>query len=155
LPDKLGRLMSEFSARVRRYRNVEYAHLGSIAKLAERDIAILELVYAKGKATFGEIAEELKMAAVPRSSASTVSQAISALYAEHGLVEKRPSREDQRQPEITLTEKGREAVEKLHKMRMDMMMKIKEAMEVTDAESELLEAAFTRGIKNFDKILSE
>jgi DNA-binding MarR family transcriptional regulator len=152
LPDKLGQLLFGFAARIRRYRNGRMARIEEAAGLSERDIAILDFVYQKGSATFNEVAEELHIQDVPRSSASAISQAISALYINRGMVEKRPNPKDQRQPIITLTEKGRAAVEKVKEMRIDMLTRVKVAMELNDSDASVLERAFTRGITNFDKI---
>ncbi|MCK5270811.1 MAG: hypothetical protein KAJ46_08505, partial [Sedimentisphaerales bacterium] len=105
-----------------------------------------------GSATFNEVAEELHIQDIPRSSASSISQAISALYIDQGMVDKRPNPKDQRQPIITLTEKGRAAVEKIKEMRIDMLTKVKIAMELSDSDASVLEQAFARGIANFDKI---
>jgi DNA-binding MarR family transcriptional regulator len=152
LPDKLGRLLFDFAARIRRYRNGRMARIEEAAGLSERDIAILDFVYQKGHAAFNEVAEELHIQDMPRSSASAISQAISALYIDQGMVEKRPNPKDQRQPIITLTEKGKAAVEKVKEMRIDMLTKVKAAMELSDADASVLERAYARGIANFDKI---
>lgn len=152
MPDKLGRLLFDFAARIRRYRNSQMARIEEAAGLSERDIAILDFVYQKGSATFNEVAEELHIQDIPRSSASAISQAISALYINQGMVEKRPNPKDQRQPIITLTEKGRAAVEKVKEMRIDMLTKVKVAMELNDSDASVLERAFACGIVNFDKI---
>ncbi len=152
MPDKLGQLLFGFAARIRRYRNGQMAQIEEAAGLSERDIAILDFVYQKGSATFNEVAEELHIQDIPRSSASSISQAISALYIDQGMVDKRPNPKDQRQPIITLTEKGRAAVEKIKEMRIDMLTKVKIAMELSDSDASVLEQAFARGIANFDKI---
>jgi len=152
LPDKLGQLLFGFAARIRRYRNGRMSRIEEAAGLSERDIAILDFVYQKGSATFNEVAEELHIQDVPRSSASSISQAISALYIDQGMVEKRPNPKDQRQPIITLTEKGRAAVEKVKEMRIDMLTKVKIAMELSDSDASVLERAYARGIANFDRM---
>ncbi len=152
MPDKLGRLLFDFAARIRRYRNGQMARIEEAAGLSERDIAILDFVYKKGSATFNEVAEELHIQDVPRSSASAISQAISALYINQGMVEKRPNPKDQRQPIITLTEKGRAVVERVREMRIDMLTKVKVAMELNDTDASVLERAYARGIANFDRM---
>lgn len=152
MPDKLGQLLFGFAACIRRYRNGQMARIEEAAGLSERDIAILDFVYQKGSATFNEVAEELHIQDVPRSSASSISQTISALYINQGMVEKRPNPKDQRQPIITLTEKGRAAIEKVKEMRTDMLTKVKIAMELNDSDASVLEQVFARGIANFDKI---
>ncbi len=152
MPDKLGQLLFGFAARIRRYRNGQMAQIEEAAGLSERDMAILDFVYQKGSATFNEVAEELHIQDVPRSSASAISQAISALYIDQGMVEKRPNPKDQRQPIITLTEKGRTAIEKVKEMRIDMLTKVRVAMELNDADASVLERAYARGIVNFDRM---
>ena len=152
MPENLGRLMFDFTARIRRYRNSRMVRIEEAAGLSERDMAILDFVYQKGSATFNEVAEELRIQNVPRSSASAISQAISSLFINQGMVEKRPNPKDQRQPIITLTEKGRAAVEKVKEMRIDMLAKVKIAMELNDTDASILERAFARGITNFDRI---
>ncbi|MCK5272598.1 MAG: hypothetical protein KAJ52_08465, partial [Sedimentisphaerales bacterium] len=69
-----------------------------------------------------------------------------------GMVEKRPNPKDQRQPIITLTEKGRTAIEKVKEMRIDMLTKVRVAMELNDADASVLERAYARGIVNFDRM---
>lgn len=152
MPDKLGQLLFGFAARIRRYRNGRMSRIEEAAGLSERDIAILDFVYQKGSATFNEVAEELHVQDMPRSSASSISQAISALYIDQGMVEKRPNPKDQRQPIITLTEKGKAAVEKVKEMRTDMLTKVKIAMELSDSDASVLERAYARGIANFDRM---
>lgn len=152
MPEKLGRLMLDFNMCIRRYRNSRMARIEEAAGLSERDMAILDFVYQKGSATFNDVAQELHIQNIPRSSASAISQAISSLFINQGMVEKRPNPKDQRQPIITLTKKGRTAVEKIKKMRVDMLTKVKIAMELNDTDASILEQAFARGIVNFDRI---
>jgi len=155
LPDKLGRLMFDYAALIRRYRDIEMAKIEEAARLTERDLAILNYVYDKGEATFGEIANELHFKAIPRSSASAISQAITALYTHDGLVEKRLNPKDQRQPIVTLTEKGRTVVEKVRAVRIDIYNKVKLSMDLSQEESAVIEEAYSRGITNFKDILED
>ncbi len=154
MPDTLGNLMFELSARIRKYRNSEMAKIVEAAGLTERDLAIMEFVNDKGKATFSEILEDLKMSNLPKASASAVSQAISSMYVEDGLVEKRPNPRDQRQPLISLTDKGKTVVEKNQEVRRKYMMMIRESMELTQEDYEVMIRAFKRGIENFDIMLA-
>jgi len=155
LPDKLGRLMSDFQVLIRRYKNQHMLQLDAAAGLSERDLAILELVDEKGQASFAEVAKALDMSEIGRKSASTISQTISALYAQRGLVEKRPNPDDQRQPIITLTAQGKAIVEKVKEVRRTILAEVKSAMELSERDASILEAAFARGIMNFEKLLSE
>ena len=155
MPDTLGRLMFDFAARVRWYRNYEMARAEVAAGLTERDLAILDFVQAKGSATFAEISRHLNMSNLPQASASTISQTISALFVEHHLVEKRQNPQDQRQPIVTLTEKGKDIVEQVRQVRVKMLTQVKTSMELSDTEAMILEKAFTKGIENFDKILAQ
>lgn len=155
MPDKLGRLLFEFSARVRRYRTSEMARLEAMAALSQRDLSILEFVAEKGQASFAEVAQELNFSDLPGRSASSVSQAIGALYAKHGLVEKRPNPQDQRQPIITLTEKGEAIVESSRQLRAKVLAQVKSAMELNDSDAAVLEKAFSKGIDSFDKLLAD
>ena len=153
MPDKLGRLMFEFSGLIRRYRNREIAGNDLLVGLTDRDLAILEFVNQKTQATFGEIAQELRIADMPRSSASTISQAISSLYVDRELVEKRHNPKDQRQPIITLTAKGTATVESVLEIRRKTLAQVKTVMELSEKEANIFEDAFTRGIKNLDVLL--
>ena len=155
MPDTLGRLLFEYSGQVRRYRARETAQIESIAGLSERDIAILEFINSKKQTTFGEINRELHLSDMPRSSASTVSQAISALFVERGLVEKRLNPQDQRQPIIFLTDKGKALVEEILQVRRDILAKVKETMELDQTGEKMLREALAKGIANFDKLLSQ
>ncbi len=122
--------------------------------LTERDLAIMEFVFEKGQVTFGEIAKELRVTGVPQASLSSISQRITALYSKHGLVDKRLNPQDQRQPIITLTEKGKTTMEKVWEVRTRCLNKVRESMELDKENAIILERAFSRGIENFDKILN-
>ena len=155
MPDTLGRLLFEYSGQVRRYRARETAQIESIAGLSERDIAILEFINSKKQTTFGEINQELHLSDMPKSSASTVSQAISALFVERGLVEKRFNPQDQRQPIISLTKKGQALVEEILQVRRNILTKVKETLDLDQDGENMLREALNRGIENFDKLLSQ
>jgi DNA-binding MarR family transcriptional regulator len=154
VPDKLGFLLSEFAKKIRRYRSREMARTEVAVGLTDRDLAILEFVCEKGQVTFGEIAKELRITDVPKASASSISQRITALYSKHGLVDKRLNPQDQRQPIIALTEKGKTTMEKVWEVRTRCLSKVRESMELDKENAIMLERAFTRGIENFDKILN-
>jgi len=154
VPDKLGRLLSQFAKKIRRYRGREMARTEMAVGLSERDLVILEFVCERGQATFGEIAHELRVANVPKASASSISQRITALYAKHGLVDKRLNPKDQRQPIITLTEKGQITIEKVREVRAKCLSMVRESMELNQENAIILERAFSSGIENFDKILN-
>ena len=155
MPDRIGQLMFNFAVRARRYRNRAMSQVEATVDLTERNLAILEFIYEKRQATFGEIARELRILDLPQTSQSTISQAISTLYAQYGLVEKRLNTQDHRQPIITLTEKGRAMAEKLREVRKKILTRFKTAMELSEADASFLEDALRRGIENFDKLLSE
>ena len=155
MPDRLGRLLFEFAARIRRYRNLEMARVESAAKLSEREVAILEFISSKGQATFGEVAKELIASDLPKTSASALSQTISALFTDQGLVEKRLNPQDQRQPIITLTDKGKTILDAVREVRIKVLTKVKASMELSESDALILEQAWARGIVNFDKILAK
>ncbi|MBN1766743.1 MAG: hypothetical protein JW860_15930 [Sedimentisphaerales bacterium] len=154
MPDTLGRLIFEFGARVRLFKNRTVSQSETIGNLTERDLAILEYVYDKGEASFAQIAQHLHMADIPRASTSAISQTITALYADKGLVEKRLNPQDQRQPIITLTEKGRQTVEIMRKVRLELLTIVKASMDLSETEAAIVEQAFARGIQYFDKLLA-
>ena len=154
MPDKLGRLLSEFAKSVRRYRRREMARTEMAVGLSERDLAILDFVCERGQATFGEIAQELRVTDVPQASPSSISQRITALYAKHGLVDKRLNPRDQRQPIITLTEKGQMTIEKVREVQTKCLSMVRESMGLNKDNAIILEQAFANGIENFDKILN-
>jgi len=153
LPDRLGKLMFDFGSRVRRYRGRLMSQVEAAAGLSERDVAILELIDSKKEITFAEIAKELDLSDMPPASASTVSQAISALFIDRKLVEKRINPEDQRQSIISLTKKGQALVDEIAASRRKLIELLKESMELADGDAAVMERAFIRGIKNFDKLL--
>ncbi|MCF7958212.1 MAG: winged helix DNA-binding protein [Phycisphaerae bacterium] len=155
MPDKLGLMMAEFSGIVRRYRAWGMQKIEAIAGLSERDVAILEYVYSKKEATFAQIAQEMNYANMPNSSASTISQAISALYTKRGLVDKRLNPADQRQPLVTLTAKGEQAIEEVIKFRKIYLSQVRESMELSPEETAILENSLCRGIKNFEKLMQQ
>jgi len=153
LPDKLGRLLFEYSGRVRRYRSRVNSQISSLAGLSERDVAILEFINGKKEVTFGQISDELSAARIPRASASTVSQAITSLFVDRKLVEKRLNPKDQRRPIITLTENGMALVEEIQRVRREVLVEVRDSLELSDEGIEMLENALERGIVNFDKLL--
>ena len=155
MSDKLGRLLFDYGSRVRRYRSRVDSQIESLAGLSERDVVILEFVNSKTEVTFGQIAGELSAVQMPRAAASTVSQAISVLFVERKLVEKRLNPKDQRQPLITLTESGKVLVEEIQQVRRQILIKVKETMELDDQDATMLEDALERGIRNFDKLLGD
>lgn len=153
MPDKLGQLLFDYGGRVQRYRSRVNSQIESLAGLSERDVAILEFINSKTEVTFGQIAGELSAAHLPRASASTVSQAISALFVERKLVEKRLNPKDQRQPIITLTENGKALVGEIQQVRRQVLFKVRDSLELSDEEATMLEDALERGIENFDGFL--
>lgn len=155
MPEILGSLMGEFNARIRRYRYRKISTSPLISGLSDRDLTILELVYHKQAVTFAEITQELQGANTPRSSTSTISQTVSALWTKNGLVEKRPNPADQRQPIIVLTEKGKKVVKEFLELRRHVLEQIRIVMELDDNEVRIFENVFQRGINNLDKILAD
>ena len=155
MPDRLGLLLFDFSGRVRRYRSRMTSQIRSISGLSDRDTAILEFINSKSETTFGEINRELNLSEMPKSSASTVSQAISALFMERELVEKRVNPRDQRQPIITLTPKGKALVEEILQVRRDILVKVKESLALDEEGEKMLKEALMRGIDNFDNYLMQ
>lgn len=62
--------------------------------------------------------------------------------------------QDQRQPIITLTEKGKITIEKVREVRTKCLSMVRESMELDKENAIILERAFACGIENFDKILN-
>ncbi len=155
MPDKIGLLIFQYAAQIRKYRNQIMAQMEDVAGLTERDLAILEFVAIRGEVTFSEVTRELNLEGMPKSSASSISQAISALYANRKLVNKRPNPEDQRQPIISLTDKGNDVNNRVQQTRRNLLNKVIESMELTENERQTLEKAYKKGIKNFDKLLNQ
>ena len=155
LSNKLGQLLSDYSGRVRRYQSLVNSQIDSMAGLPERDIAILEFIHGKNEATFGQIADELIAAEMPQASESTVSQAVTAMFVKRELVAKRFDPKDQRRPLITLTEKGKALVEEIQRVRRQVLIEVRNSLELSDGEAAMLEDALERGIGNFDKLLKK
>lgn len=154
MPDTLVDLMVEFGGLVQRYRAEEARKTAATLGLTERDFVILEFVAGKGEATFAEISEYLRLSDMPTPAASTISQTISALYAKHGLVEKRAAPQDQRQPLVSLTDKGRKLVGRALEVRRRVLSDVKTAMKPSREEQKVLETVFRRGLENFRTMLS-
>jgi len=153
--DRISQLMFNFAIQVRRYRNREMSQVEATVNLTERSLAILEFIYEKRQVTFSEIAKELRILDLPQTSQSTISQAISALYIQQGLVKKRLNPQDQRQPIVTLTKKGKVVAEKLREVRTKVLTSVKTSMELSESDAHILEDVLERGIENFDKLLSK
>jgi len=155
MPDNLVEMMLTFGSAVRPYMAAEMRGLAMTAGLTERELDILEFVARQGKATFSDIAEYAQERGRRGASNSRVSAALSALYSRHRLVDKRVNPEDQRQPIVTVTPKGRRLVDQVSELRTSIYEKIRAAMNPSESEANTLERVFQRGLTNFRQFLDQ
>jgi len=155
MEERLGQLYFEFRDRILRYKRGLYFDEDFIADLSERDLFILDFVDTRGQVTFQEIISHLKLAFTEGISSSTISQTLSKLYIKHKLVEKLPNPQDQRQPIIRLTEKGREVAAKNRRIFHELVDEVIRAMELSPREREIFEKAYSNGIDYFDRYFAE
>ena len=106
----LENLLVEFIKLTQRSRQRERENVLHDKNLIPRDVEILGILFEHHpqRMTFKDIVDELDAGAVKPTNRSTISQAITRLMKDHGLVEKvLDVNGDQRQPIIVLTEPGR------------------------------------------------
>lgn len=160
-------LTQQFSDVFQQYRDkcrqqlIENA-LGPGANLGSREFRILQYLDGKDRVSFKEVANALEVAAVlasgpePESSRPRVSQAVSALWKNHKLVNKETNPADERQPLISLTSKGQSLTRQLNVLSENLVTIAMEAMALTAEEEQVLLDVYSRGLQKFrDKIQKE
>jgi DNA-binding MarR family transcriptional regulator len=155
MADELIELMTKFGAVVRQYRASQMGKITESLRLSERDVAILEYLDQRERATFHDIAAMLHVSDLQRTSRSTVSQAVTTLWRDRGLVLKESNPADQRQPLVSLTEKGKKLVAEVRKVQRDILARLRVAMKPEKAESLVLCKVFRRGLQNFEQYVNE
>lgn len=147
-------LTQEFSDVFQQYRYrcrqlvVERA-LGGAASFGSREFRILWQLESEGEISFKVIANALATGSEPHSTRSSVSQAVTALWKDHKLVDKESNPADQRQPLISLTKKGEELAKRLNGLDNDLISLAMECMGLSAEEERTLRDVYTRGLEKF------
>jgi hypothetical protein len=103
--------------------------------------------------TFKEIVDELDEGAVKPTNRSTISQAITRLMKDHGLVQKVVDvHGDQRQPIVELTNPGIALAKSLSDVDRSLIPKFIGAMNLDKDREKQIAHALERGISNFQKL---
>lgn len=115
------------------------------------------LLDRKGRATLNEITTALESLNLWPAKASTISQAITALWRREkgSLVQKELNPEDQRQPVIVLTPEGKKIAEKISRVNLLVMRLAREAMDLSVTDEKVLLRVFERGSDNFENLAKE
>ncbi len=144
---ELTKALNDLAFRMRLLKTIQEEQ-NPVDELNERDILILSLLNEKGKMTISQIA-----AAVPGSSDSTISTAVTKLWRNTKLVSKKICPENQRITYVELTDKGVTMLETINKQRQERFQAFYEAIKVSPEEKQVLINIFTRANKFFDKYL--
>lgn len=144
-PD-FSKAILDLSFRMRLIRAMQEEQASS-GGLTERDLMILELLAEHGEMTVSEIA-----ASCPNVSTSTISTNITRLWRDR-ILTKTINPENQRITTVTLTEKGKKAVDIYNQQRTERFQRLFEAINVTDDEKVVFLNIINRAVKAFDKQL--
>ncbi|MFA5424221.1 MAG: winged helix-turn-helix transcriptional regulator [Phycisphaerae bacterium] len=121
---------------------------GEDAEVSQREFLILELLKEKGTMNVSDISE-----AVPNVSYSTISTDLTRLWRDKKFVSKNIEPDNQRVTLVTLTEKGKKAVEQMQSKRTELMNQLYKALNTTKEEEQVLIRVSERATKYFDKLL--
>lgn len=121
---------------------------GEDAEVSQREFLILELLKEKGTMNVSDISE-----AVPNVSYSTISTDLTRLWRDKKFVSKKVEPENQRVTLVSLTEKGKQAVEQMQSKRTELMNQLYKALNTTKEEEQVLIRVSERATKYFDKLL--
>ena len=118
--------------------------------LSEREYLILTLLNEKGRINVSEIAE-----ADNSVSYSTISTDITRLWRDRKMVNKTIDPDNQRVTLVELTEKGKQAAERVQKLRKQRLEKLYEAMAPSEVEEQAMTRVITRATKYFDDLIGK
>jgi DNA-binding MarR family transcriptional regulator len=153
MANELLEVMGEFTECFQGELRGRLGAMEGLARLSERDRVILEYVYDNAPVRFAEVAEFIRARQARGSSASAVSNAISTLLSEHKLVRKEVDPEDQRQPIISLSAKGKALAKKIRETQGEVVELVERSMKLSVTERKQLLAIFQRGLTNFRKAI--
>lgn len=117
--------------------------------LSERDVLLLQLIAEHGTMTVSEIA-----AAYPTVSESTISTSLTKLWRDKGVISKTISPDNQRITLVELTEKGKNALAEVMKIRSKAYNAFFHAIQVTDDERKVLIRICKRAVDYMDEHLN-
>lgn len=152
---RLEALLREFIKLTHRSRQRERDNILHGKNLILRDVEILGILYEHhpDRITFKEIVDELDVGAIKPTNRSTISQAITRLMKDHGMVRKVIDVDgDQRQPIIELTESGIALAKSLSDVDRSLIPKFIDAMNLDEEKKEGMIRILQRGIANFQKL---
>jgi DNA-binding MarR family transcriptional regulator len=145
--NQVEELMYHLSLRLRLYR-VSRGLGERPAELSEREALLLELIGLKGSVSISEI---VKLYA--KVSPSTISTSITRLWREKELVEKSVDPDNQRLTMVSLTEKGKAALDEIIRARSKLYRAVTESLGVVHEENGLFRKAMKNGARYFGRIL--
>lgn len=118
--------------------------------LPERQTLILELLDMRGPMSVSEISGYF-----PGVGDSTTSNDITTLWRDRKMVSKEFDDQDQRTHRVTLTRKGKQAVEALRMNRAESYKELLGAIVLTEKEREIFERILNNTLSLLDKHLEE
>ncbi len=151
MANELLEVMAEFTECFQRELRRRLGATEGLARLSERDRVILEYVYDNAPVRFAEVAEFVRARRARGASASAISNAISTLLSQHKLVRKEVDPEDQRQPIITLTARGKALAKNMRETQGEVVELVERSMDLNGRERKQLHEIFCRGLTNFKK----
>jgi DNA-binding MarR family transcriptional regulator len=144
---QMEELMYDMSLRARLYRVSKGLGEGP-AGLSEREALLLELIGLKGSVSISEIVK-----LYVKASPSTISTTITRLWKDKKLVDKNIDPDNQRLTMVSLTAKGRAALEEIIRARSKLYTAVTESLGVAQEENSLFRTAMKNGARYFDGIL--
>lgn len=149
MEDKLVNAISQLSLSMRLIKSMQ-EEKSSSAELSDRDMLLLEVVDKAGSMTISQIA-----ALHPNVSESTISTTITRLWKDKKLVSKTINPDNQRVTNVELTEEGKRQLEIFAAHQAVRYKALLKAMQISDAEGQVLLDVMSRAVNVFDSHLSK
>ncbi len=152
----LYKKMSEYVDHVRRHAAQEVQAALRGIDLPARDLEVIRFLYKHqtSETRFGDVVDHLERWAGEKINRSTVSQAITRLEYDDGLVKKRTVKKDQRKPIVLLTSKGLALGARLADAEDIVPINAGTSLDLDATESQALIKKLEHSMVNFD-VLTE
>lgn len=142
----MDNLLYNLTLRVRLFKAVITGKT-KISDLNDREILFLEVLHTKKTTSIGELAKMY-----PTVSSGTMSTTITHLW-KRKFVKKKKNPDNQRVTTVSLTPKGRSALEEIRKTQTIVFHTILTALNLKDNEKKVFENVLERAISFFDSKL--
>lgn len=148
MENSIESIIHEMAFRVRLYKLIQSAG-NKEGALTERDMTMLELINMKNEMSISKIA-----ALYPTVSSSTISNTITKLWREDKLVNKKINPDNQRITNVSLTQKGKEAIQAIKTNNSRIYATIVKALDLDLEEEEVFNRVLKKGINFFDDLIN-